>query len=129
MEFNFAETMRSAKDAELIKIVTINKDNYQPAAVAAAEVELAARNLSVDQIEFATALNEREHADIAAKATEPLDIHWKILACVFPVIPQLLLAGLFKSQGYDRKSNELVKWTLYGIAGYILLIVLIRSLS
>jgi hypothetical protein len=51
MDFDFAKTMAEASDSELIKILTIEKDKYQDAALDAAEKELNNRNLSVDQIE------------------------------------------------------------------------------
>ncbi len=51
MNNNFAEVMAQRSDEELIKILTIHKQDYQPEAVECAEIELKKRNLSLDNIQ------------------------------------------------------------------------------
>lgn len=51
MENNFSAVMSERTDEELIKIVTIDKDNYQLLAVEAAEQEIKKRQLDIGSIE------------------------------------------------------------------------------
>jgi uncharacterized RDD family membrane protein YckC len=51
MENNYTDVMSARSDEELIKIVTMQREDYQPDAVIAAEVELKKRNISSDKIE------------------------------------------------------------------------------
>jgi len=47
----FSESMSNRTDEELIKIVTIDRNNYQTEAVEAAEKELKTRNIDITKIE------------------------------------------------------------------------------
>lgn len=129
MQFDFTETMIQASDVELLKIVTTDRNNYQEAAIIAAETELSRRNLSSEQITAAEMFNEQQKQNILAKANAPLETHWKVLTFIFPGVINLIFSGTFKGDGYDRKANELVKWTLYGVGFYISLVLLISLLS
>ena len=53
MENKFAEAMSKRSDSELLEIVTKLRNDYQPEAVEAAEIEIKKRNLSTEQIEKA----------------------------------------------------------------------------
>ncbi|MEO5562159.1 MAG: hypothetical protein ABIR18_01965 [Chitinophagaceae bacterium] len=117
--------MSEISDTELIKVVTTDREAYQEAALVAAENELSKRNLTFEQIATAKKINEAEKTIRDKKANTPLDSHWKIVAFFFPAIFQLIISGIFKGEGYDRKANELTWWTLYGIGFYILLIIFI----
>ena len=128
MEFDFVKTMQQATDAELLKIVTIDRANYQEVALIAAEAELAKRNLTSEQINTAKSFNEKEQKIQTFKANSPLEMHWKILTFILPGIFQIILSGTFKGDGYDRKANELVKWTFYGFGFYIGLVLLLKML-
>jgi hypothetical protein len=128
MQFNFKQTMQETSDAELIKIVTLERDNYQEEAVLAAETELAKRNLTPEQVAAAENINEEQQQIQIRKANTPLDVHWKVLTFIFPAIIQIILSGAFRSEGYDRKARELVKWTLFGFGFYIALILLFSLL-
>ena len=46
MEFDFKIEMTKRTDEELIQLLTIDKDNYLPEALTAANEEFAKRNLS-----------------------------------------------------------------------------------
>jgi hypothetical protein len=125
MNFDFAKSMKEISDTELIKIVTLDRNDYEEAALIAAENELTSRNLSLEQISAAKKTNEEQKFIRDTKANTPLDFHWKILALVFPGVFQIIISGIFKGDGYDKKATELTKWTLLGIGFYILLIILI----
>jgi hypothetical protein len=128
MENEFDEVMRKRADADLIKIVNGPQDDYQPAALDAAKREFERRNLSEEQITIVKQEIKQEQEIDEAKANTPLGVILKIIAFILPGIILLMLSGIFKAEGYDRKAKELVKWTLYGLAFYIGLIVIINIL-
>jgi hypothetical protein len=123
MIFDFEKTMKEAPDAELIRIVITNRDDYQEAAITAAEAELSNRNLSAEHLSLLEKKQLEENADKAYKAAIPLEIPLKIVAFLLPGAFQFFIAGSFKANGYDRKANEVGKWTLYGIFFYITLAI------
>ena len=45
MENEFAKVMSERTDAELIKVVTAERDKYNPKGIEAAELEVAKRNI------------------------------------------------------------------------------------
>ena len=51
MENKFAKTMSERTDEELIKIVTAERDKYNPTAIEAAESEVAKRNIDTSKFE------------------------------------------------------------------------------
>lgn len=53
MENNFSKVMAQRSDSELLKIVNELRNDYQPEAIEAAEIELISRSLNNDQIENA----------------------------------------------------------------------------
>ena len=128
MNFDFTRAMSDATDAELIKILTVDRENYQEAAVEAAELELTKRNIPTEQIEKTRQLHTAQKQFEDIKANAPLDTHWKVLTFIFPAILQIIISGVFKSEGYDRKANELAKWTLYGFCFYISIAILFTIL-
>ena len=62
------------------------------------------------------------------KSNIKLDIVWKVLTLIFPGILQLLIAGTFRADGYDRKAKELSQWTIYGFIFYFGLAILMAIL-
>ena len=128
MQLDFEKTMKEASNAELLKIITTDRDNYQEAAIEAAEVELSKRNLTPEEMKAAKKFNEEQQQIITFKSNLPLDTHWKVLTFIFPGILQIILSGTFKGDGYDRKADDLLKWTLYGFGFYIGLVIIISML-
>jgi hypothetical protein len=129
MNNEFEEVMRKRTDADLIRVLNSSPGDYQHAAFEAAKNEFARRNLS--EAEVITAKQEIEHnlqLD-ENKTSEPLGIGWKIFAAIFPGIIQVMFAGTFKADGYDRKAKEMFKWTLYGVGFYIGFFVLMVLLT
>jgi uncharacterized RDD family membrane protein YckC len=61
MKQDFTEVMSKRTDEELIEIVKVTRDDYQPEAVEAAEKELEKRQVDSDQVEqFQQKLTEKE---------------------------------------------------------------------
>lgn len=121
--FDFEKAMKEAPDAELIRIVMTNRDEYQEAAIAVAEAELSKRNIPTEQLSQLKTNQIKENIEKAYKAARPLELPWKILAFLFPGILQLIIASTLKANGYDKKANDVGKWTLYGLSFYIALAI------
>jgi len=51
MDIGFKDVMSKRTDEELVKIVTLDRDGYQPLAVEAAEEEIKQRNIDITKIE------------------------------------------------------------------------------
>ena len=128
MRFDFENEMKKLDDENLLKVLTIEKDNYQPEALAAAKIEFEKRGVSEEKINFITQDLNRQKAEDDKKAIEPLDDGLKILTLLFPMIITFFLSGFYKSKGYDRKAAQLGNWTLLGFAFYIVATIIIAVL-
>jgi hypothetical protein len=129
MAQNFEDIMSQETDEDLFKIVTGPANDYQPAALEAAQKEFAKRNLSEEQLSEVKHKIEVDDKIKNDKANEPLETWWKILTFAFPGIIQIIFSGGFRINGYDRKASEFVRWTIYGFGFYIGLILLIKALD
>lgn len=129
MENQFTKVMAQRTDAELLRIVNEQKNDYQPEAVEAAENELKSRNLSIQQIQEASKEIEVKHKIDTDKANAKLGFGWKTFAFIFPGIILIIFSGIFKSDGYDRKARELTNWTLYGFGFYVGLVIVVSILN
>jgi hypothetical protein len=129
MENKFTSVMTQRTDAELLKIVNEQKNDYQPEALEAAELELKNRNLSTERVQEAIQENETKKQIETEKANMKLSGGWKVLTFIFPGLIQIIFAGTFKADGYERKASELTKWTLYGFGFYFGLVILIMILN
>jgi hypothetical protein len=83
MENKFLEVMSQRTDSELLEIVTKLKNDYQPDAVHAAEIEIQKRNLSTDQIEKAKEEIIVKEQNLQARENEPLGAGQKVLFFIF----------------------------------------------
>ena len=124
MDIDFEKVMSQRTDAELIEIVTKKSEDYQQAALLAAEAELKKRNLSSEETEIANSEIEKKEKTILENSNAPLGIGWKLLTFFLPGIPNFLIARVLKAEGYDRKWREAWHWTFYGIMFYVGLVVL-----
>lgn len=96
MANNFTSVMAKRSDLELIAIVTTQRDDYQEEALAAAEAEIAARNLTFERWHEAEAEVRRVDVDRTNRASEPLDGGWKALLFFFPGLLTLAAAHKYK---------------------------------
>lgn len=120
MANDFTEIMAKRSDSELLEIVTKLKDDYQPDAVLAAELEIKKRNLSSEQIEIAKNEIKEKEKSLAEKENEPLEAGQKVLFFIFfwGVIPWGM-AGTFKAKGYLKKYKDAWKFMKYGLLTFI----------
>lgn len=129
MENKFTSLMVQLSDSELLKVVTIARNDYQPEAIEAAEIELKNRNMSVQQTEEIERENESLEQIKIEKSNKGLGFTLKVLSFFFPGIIPILFSRVFKADGYDRKARELVKCTFYGFGFYLGIVILIVILS
>ncbi len=120
MANDFKEIMAKRSDSELLEIVTKMKDDYQPEAVTAAEIELKNRNLSHEQLEKASVEIKEKEISISEKENVPLSSGQRVLFFLFfwGVIPWGM-AGTFKVEGYQRKYKEAWKSMKYGLFTFL----------
>lgn len=84
MNNKFSDVMPQHTDAELIKILNEHRNDYQPEAVEAAEVEFKKRNLSDFKIQEAKHLNDINNQINYEKGNKELETFWKVLTFIFP---------------------------------------------
>lgn len=135
MTNNFDVVMANETDAQLLKILTEQRNDYQPAAVEAAEREFAKRNLSQEKIESAKKELIQKKQALEAKAQEPLAGGWKAFLFLLPGL-SLLGVGVWilisHAEGRKQSRNDILRWTFYGFcfwAGVFVLLSLADRLS
>lgn len=126
---DFHSVMSTRTDRELIDIVSISRNDYQPEAIKAAEEELSKRNINLDTIEKTKKGICNDIELRKTKAQKPLQTYWKVLTFIFPGILNLFFAFVFTVDGYDTRTREMWKWTAYGFCFYVVIILLIRMLN
>lgn len=125
---DFSRIMRSKSDEQLIEILTRFRNEFDPSAVEAAREEVIRRDLKHDHLVTVHANVDRKFEHAEAKAGLPLGTGWKVLSFLFPGVINLLAAAILKVDGFERKYRELKRWTLYGAAFYVALIILLVNL-
>ena len=125
MQIDFATEMAKRTDEELIQILVIDKENYLPEALVAAEKEFQRRNLQSDQFTSIVEHLSRKKEQDNIRSNEPLFAGIKIATFLFPLFITLILSGYYKAGGYDRKARDMAKWTLYGFCFYFLIVILV----
>lgn len=120
MANDFTEVMEKHSDSELLEIVTKLKNDYQPEAVTAAEIEIKKRNLSTDQVEQAETEIKQKEISITEKENEPLGTGQRIMFFIFfwGIIPWVM-AGTFKANGYLRKYKDAWRFMKYGLFAFL----------
>jgi hypothetical protein len=121
----FTERMARCSDSELIGIVGTYRSDYQPEAIEAAEFELQRRDIPIEVVELVDQKIGSEHHEKVKKANLPIDIPLRGLSFLFPGFIPILIAGMLKAQGYDRKFQDARRWTFYGIFFYVTLAILL----
>jgi hypothetical protein len=122
----YAKAMSKKTDAELIRVLTTDANGYEEEALTAAEIEFENRNLTVEQAEKATKINEKVVISEQNKAEAPLESVTKAFVFIFP-IQAIWASGIYSADGYFRKSEEVVRWCGYGLGFYFALIFLLKS--
>lgn len=129
----FSAVMAQKDDVELIRIVTAEKNDYQPEAIIAAEEEIKKRNISVSMYQdFAgkiETLIEIENNREEIKRRLPLQNWIKVVAFLFPAFIFFIIGAALMMFGYQKRGKELCKWTLFGCLLYLLVIFILYQLN
>jgi len=125
MQNKFAEAMSKCSNAELIKIVGKLREEYQPEAVIAAEIELEKRKVSGQIIVKDKKEKKKGKLSLEEKANLPLDVNSKILTLLFPRPARFLTDYWLKDEGYLRQYREWRQWTIVGIIFYLVIFILV----
>ncbi|MCX6181466.1 MAG: hypothetical protein NT150_06035 [Bacteroidetes bacterium] len=124
---DFTEAMAKNSNEQLLKIVTDLRNDYQPAAIIAAEKEIEKRNLSDLQIQRTKANLDEQKRIENLYAKEELSVFLKVIVFVFP-LSALMFKILFyydwKKQGKTLKAEQLKNFSLYGVAFYVIITLL-----
>jgi len=135
MENRFAAPMSKRTDKELIKIVTVDRDSYEPLAVEAAEEEITKRSLDINFIEETSVYFTREFEKESEIRNSQVDqvprlvhlvvdtfIHYFITILLF-----ILAIQFFPSYADDDDFIRLMAIFLFLVAffGYYLLMELV----
>jgi hypothetical protein len=125
MEFDFEKSMQQTSDEELIRIITVNRGQYTPEAVTAADNEFKKRRLAVEMFDELKTTYEEEQAIAEEKANMPLEPVMKVIAFLFAAVIFWFVGRLYAVDGYERKATEFRKWALFGFLFYVVIAVIV----
>jgi uncharacterized RDD family membrane protein YckC len=102
MNTDFKDVMSKRTDEDLIKIVTVDRDGYQPLAVEAAEQEIKNRNIDTTKIEqvkadLTTKIEEQKEFDSKKVSSLKRFIHFIVDTIAFVILTMIFafVLGLF----------------------------------
>lgn len=130
MNKDFTEAMSNRADEELIKIVTIQRADYQPEAVSAAEKELELRQVSSAKIETVkedlTMKEEKQKAidtSVVSSGTRIVHFFVDFVAFFITALILSLISGLFITTN-DQTVLKLVSYVLFFISFFTYFVVM-----
>jgi len=110
----FFKVMKERTDAELIEILTLRSQDYQPEAVAAAKEIFKSRNLTFDEIKLASDELETKIQKSKIASSETLPWYLKVFYAFFPILGfamALIYLSEQKTQKYHQAwSFALIPW-------------------
>jgi hypothetical protein len=102
MNTDFKDVMSKRTDEDLIKIVTVDRDGYQPLAIEAAEQEIKNRNIDttkIEQVKVDLTAKIEEQKEFDSKKVNSLTrfIHFIVDTIAFVILTMILafILGLF----------------------------------
>ena len=121
--------MEQRSNAELLQIVTTNRDSYEPEALEAARIELDKRQLDSAQVAEAQQKIDAEERDFQDRKNEPLGPGFKMLTFLLPGLINIFIARTMKAEGYEKKWKDGWRWTSYGVVFYVAIAILISFMK
>lgn len=126
MNTDFKDVMSKRTDEDLIKIVTVDRDGYQPVAVEAAEEEIRKRNIDLTKIEqvkseLTTKIEEQEEFDFKKVSSLTRFIHLIVDTIAFFILTMIFafIFGLFIHPTDQNKMTFMGYLMLaFGFFGY-----------
>lgn len=127
MNTDFKDVISKRTDEELIKIVTVDRDGYQPLAVEAAEQEIKNRNIDTTKIEqvkadLATKIEEQKEFDSKKVSSLTRFIHLIVDTIAFIIVMLILgfILGLFINLT-NQSSIAILRYLLLTVSFFWLL--------
>jgi uncharacterized RDD family membrane protein YckC len=119
MNKDFKDVMLKRTDDELIKIVTVDKNKYQPLAVEAAEEEIKKRNIDSEKIEQVkidlTTKIEKKNEFEAKKVSSLI----RFLNFIVDTIVWFIIVAILTSQLNAKDASQMLFGYLIFFASYI----------
>jgi hypothetical protein len=107
--YKFTEVMKERSYDELLEIVGKLRNEYQPEAVVAAELELKNRKPPVEINEPEEKKLKTNKQPVFVKANEPLEDYQKIYYLIVPHPFNFIKAKRLENEGYFCKAKEVRK--------------------
>jgi len=130
MDNNFKDAMSQRTDQELIKIVTLQREDYQPLAVEAAEREIDLRNIDMEKIEklkqeFTKKRDEQKKIDLnfVSSLTRLLNFLVDSLIIFLLAIILSIIPGIFKTN-YTIPQVEFITCCLIFVSFMLYYVIL-----
>ena len=129
MSTDFKDVMSKRTDEELIKIVTVDRNGYQPLAVAAAEEEIKNRNIDIEKVEqveseFNAEIEEKKHLNDKTVSSLIRFVHFIIdtIAWIIATFVSVFLLGvLLKILSISLNDEFAREYAMsFGLAIYII---------
>ncbi len=121
----FKEAMARQTTGALLDIVNSEEGVYDVLALEAAKNELLARNFPDEHIKITEAEIAEATRELENRRSAPLDLRSKIICILLTGTVSLDMADGLRADGYEAKAKACMKWTLWGFAFYILLVIII----
>lgn len=123
MNTDFKDVMSKQTDEDLIKIVTLDRDGYQPLAIEAAENEIKNRNIDTTKIEqvkvdLTAKIEEQKKFDSKKVSSLARFIHFIVDTIVWYIIVAILTFSLNAEDGFQMLLGYLIFFASY-IAYYV----------
>lgn len=118
MENKFTEVMSKRTDEQLIKILTVDKDGYEPLAVEAAEQEIKNRNIDTSKfesvkIDLTIKLEEQKALDTLHVSPLTRFLHFIIDTIAFLLLA--LICGFLLDLIFKTADQNIIRLTIYPI--------------
>jgi len=118
MNIDFKDVMSKRTDEELIKIVTVDKDGYQPLAIEAAETEIKNRGIermTIEQVktDLTTKMEEQEQFDSKKVRSLTRFIHFIIDTIIWLIIVAILTYPLNANDGFHMLIGYLILFAAF----------------
>lgn len=94
MNNDFANLMQNKSDADLVKIVTVERDQYQPHAISAAEAEIENRKMDPEIIEKLSSDFRNKQAQKTNFESRFVGSHIRFVNCIIDTILILILSRI-----------------------------------
>jgi uncharacterized RDD family membrane protein YckC len=125
MNTDFKDVMSKRTDEDLIKIVTVDRDGYQPLAIEAAEQEIKNRNIDTTKIEqvkvdLTDKIEEQKEFDSKKVSSLTRFIHFIVDTIAFMILAMIFafVSGLF-IKPTDQGLMIIISYLMFAIGFFV----------